>query len=136
MSDPTAFTVVTRYRVDDLDAWLPAAREALAPLARQELCLGADICAAIDDAHLALIVTRWPSIGAYRRAMSAFDVKMHTVPMLSQSVDEPTSFEVLHHHGPDGIVDSVSARAHDADTVDLGGAAAEYVRPRLAPDSQ
>lgn len=133
MSEPTAFTVVTRYRVEDLEAWLTAAREALAPLASQSLCLGADICASIDDPHLMLIITRWASVGDYRRAMSSFDVKLFTVPMLSQSIDEPTTYEVLHHHGPDGVTDSVSARALDADIVGLGGAAADHVTPRFGP---
>lgn len=136
MSEPAAFTVVTRYLVEDLDAWLPGARDALVPLASHDLCLGADICASIDDPRLALIITRWPSVGAYRRAMSSFEVKMHTVPLLSQSLDEPTTFEVLHHRGPEGVVDSMSARAHDADSVGLGTAAADYVRPRLRSDSE
>jgi hypothetical protein len=133
MSDPTAFTVVTRHRVQDFAAWLPGAREALAPLASQSLCLGADICASIDDPNLAMVVTRWASIGDHRRAMSSFEVKMHTVPMLSQSLDEPSAYEVLHHHGPDGIIDSASARAHDADSVGLGSAAAEHVDGRIRP---
>lgn len=131
MSEPTAFTVVTRYRVPDFAAWLTLAREALAPLASQSLCLGADICASIDDPALTLIVTRWASVGDYRRAMSSYDVKLHTVPLLSQSIDEPTTFEVLHHHGPDGVRDWVSARAEDADSIALGDAAADYVRPRI-----
>lgn len=133
MSEPTAFTVVTRYRVDDVDAWLSNAREALAPLADQALCLGAEICASVDDPQLTMIVTRWASVGDYRRAMSSFDVKMFTVPMLSHSVDEPTTFEVLHHRGPDGVTDLVSARAFDADLIGLGDAAAEHVRSRINP---
>lgn len=133
MSELTAFTVVTRYRVEDLEAWIPTAREALAPLASQQLCLGADICAAIDDPQLALIITRWASVGDYRRAMSSFDVKMYTVPMLSQSIDEPTTFEVLHHCDPEGAIDFVSARALDADSIGLGAAAADQVPPRFGP---
>jgi hypothetical protein len=134
MSEPTAFTVVTRYRVGDIEHWLPSAREALAPLAAQELCLGADIGASIDDPQLGLIITRWASVGDYRRAMSAFEVKMYTVPMLSQSIDEPTTFEVLHHTGPDGVINLPSARAHDADSIDLGAAAADHVRARLSTE--
>lgn len=133
MSEPTAFTVVTRYRVERLEAWLPAARTALEPLASQSLCLGADICASIDEPELTMIITRWASVGDYRRAMSSFDVKMFTVPMLSQSIDEPTTYEVLHHHGPDGISDSASARARDADIVGLGSASAEHVDSRIDP---
>jgi len=134
MAEPTAFVVITRYRVEDFEAWLPGAREALAPLVTQEWCLGGEICAAVDDAHLAVITTQWPSVGAYRRAMSSFDVKMHTVPLLSMSLDEPTAFEVIHHNGPDGARDFDSARAVDADSVALGDAASASVRARLHRD--
>lgn len=134
MSDPTAFVVITRYRVEDFEAWLPGARAALAPLVTQDWCIGGDICAAVDDPHLAVITTHWPSVGAYRRAMSSFEVKMHTVPLLSMSIDEPTAFEVIHHNGPDGEREFPSARAHDADSIGLGAAAAAEVRPRLVTD--
>ena len=134
MSEPTAFTVVTRYRMDELETWLPSARLALAPLATHALCLGADIGASLDDPSLAVVITRWASVGDYRRAMSSFDVKLHTVPLLSRSIDEPTTFEVLHHCGPDGVIDAPSARALDADTIGLGDAAAEYVRSRLSSE--
>ena len=134
MSEPTAFTVVTRYRITDLETWLSSVRTALAPLATHELCIGADVGASLDDAQLAIIITRWASVGDYRRAMSSFDVKLHTVPLLSQSIDEPTTFEVLHHCDPDGAVDAPSARAYDADTISLGAAAAESVRSRLSSE--
>lgn len=133
MSLPTAFTVVTRYRVADLNAWLTDAREALAPLASQPLCLGADICASVDDPELTLIITRWASVGDYRRAMSSFEVKMYTVPLLSQSIDEPTTYEVLHHRSPEAVIDSISARAEDADIIGLGAAAAGHVASRIGP---
>jgi len=133
MSEPTAFTVITRYRVRDFALWIEQAKQALMPLASQPLCLGAEVCASIDDPTLTLIVTRWASVGDYRRAMASFDVKLHTVPLLSQSIDEPSAFEVLHHHGPDGVMDWNSARAYDADHVDLGAAAADHVRPRTDP---
>lgn len=124
------FVVITRYRVDDLDAWLTTAREALAPLVTQALCLGGEISASIDDPGLAVIVTRWRSVGDFRRAMSDFEVKMRTVPLLSQSIDEPTTFEVLHLNSPEGSADFTSARAKDADWVRLGQAAAAHVESR------
>ncbi len=129
----TGFVVITRYRVPDLEQWLVMAREALAPLVTQTLCLGGEISASIDDPQLAVIVTRWASVGDFRRAMSDFEVKMRTVPLLSQSIDEPTTFEVLHLNGPDGSQDFASARARDADSVGLGSAAAGRVPGRVDP---
>ncbi len=125
------FVVITRYRVDELDSWLAGARTALAPLVTQSLCLGGEISASVDDPQLAVIVTRWASVGDFRRAMSDFEVKMHTVPLLSQSIDEPTTFEVLHLNGPEGAADFTSARAKDADWISLGQAAAATVESRI-----
>ena len=124
------FVVITRYRVDDFDAWLVNAKAALSPLVTQAACLGGEISASVDDPGLVAIVTRWESVGDYRRAMSSFDVKMHTVPLLSEAIDEPTAYEVLHHNGPAGARDLPSARAVDADSIRLGEAAAPSVPAR------
>ena len=130
MGSMTEFVAVTRHRVSNLAAWLPSARAALAPLTAQAGCLGGDICAAIDDPELMSVLTRWESVGSYRRALSAFDVKAMTIPFLSTAIDEPSAYEVLHHNGPDGATDFESARAADADTIGLGDAAAGDVPPR------
>ena len=133
--EPSAeFVVITRHRTEDFDAWMPLAKQALAPLVTQSVCLGSDICASIDDPHLAAVITRWPSVGDYRRAMSAFEVKLHTMPLLYTAIDEPTTFEVLHRNGPQGSADFASARARDAETVALGEAASGRVAARLQQD--
>ena len=33
--------------------------------------------------------------GAYRRALSSYDVKLHAVPTLSRALDEPSAYEVV-----------------------------------------
>ena len=38
---------------------------------------------------------RWEHVGAYRRALSAYDVKLHAVPLLSRALDEPSAYEVV-----------------------------------------
>ena len=48
-----------------------------------------------DDPSLWLMTLRWDSVGAYRRALSAYDVKVAAVPLLSTAIDEPTAYEVL-----------------------------------------
>lgn len=126
----TEFVAVTRHFVADLTSWLPTARAALAPLTAQPGCTGGDICAAIDDPSLMMLITHWDNVGSYRRALSAFDVKAMSIPFLSTALDEPSAFEVLHHNGPDGPTDFTSARAADADTIRLRDAAAGEVPPR------
>ena len=40
-------------------------------------------------------MTEWESVGAYRRALGGFDVKVHATPLLAESLDEPSAFETL-----------------------------------------
>ena len=37
----------------------------------------------------------WENVGAYRRALSSYDVKLHAVPLLGRAIDEPSAFEVV-----------------------------------------
>lgn len=41
------------------------------------------------------LVTEWESVGAWRRALSAYEVKVHATALLALAVDEPSAFEVL-----------------------------------------
>ena len=49
----------------------------------------------VDDPTLWVLTTRWEHVGAYRRALSAYDVKLHAVPLLSRAVDEPSAYELV-----------------------------------------
>jgi hypothetical protein len=50
---------------------------------------------AADDPRWWCLVTSWESVGAYRRALSTWQVKLDAAPLLAGSVDEPSAFEVL-----------------------------------------
>lgn len=54
----------------------------------------------VDDPGLWVLQTRWDDVGSYRRALSAYDVKLGAVPLLSRALDEPSAFELL----GDGVV--------------------------------
>jgi len=102
---------ITRHRVD-LDSqsgFLEQARVALAILAQRPGFVSVTVGRAVDDPDLYVITSEWEDVGSYRRALSAYDVKIGTVPLLSTAVDEPTAFEVLHRNGADGVFDSESA---------------------------
>ena len=47
----------------------------------------------VDDPTLWALVTTWEHVGAYRRALSAYDVKLHVVLVLSQAIEEPSAYE-------------------------------------------
>lgn len=49
----------------------------------------------MDDPTLWLLTTTWLNVGAYRRALSAYEIKLHVVPLLSRAIDEPSAYEVI-----------------------------------------
>lgn len=90
--------VVTRHRVPDGDAdeFLEQAREALAALGAQVGYRGGQVGRAADDPTLWVVATTWDGVGAYRRALSAYDVRVRATPLLAGASNEPSAFEVLY----------------------------------------
>jgi hypothetical protein len=86
-----------RFRVPEATAgeFLDQAQTALQTLAERPGYVDGGVGRATDDATLWLMHLRWDSVGAYRRALSAYDVKVAAVPLLSTAIDEPTAFELL-----------------------------------------
>jgi hypothetical protein len=89
--------VVSRFRVPVEDgepfrAELTAARDVLA---EQTGYVDGRIGRNLDDPTLWVLMTRWDNVGAYRRALSSYDVKLHAVPLLSRAIDEPSGYEVV-----------------------------------------
>lgn len=87
--------VVNRFRVVDAEAPsfqadLAAARDLLAA---QPGYVDGSLGRNLDDPGLWVLVTRWESVGAYRRALSAYDVKLHAWTTLGRALDEPGAFE-------------------------------------------
>jgi heme-degrading monooxygenase HmoA len=121
----SAVLVVTRFRVPESDG--PAFREraeaAVNALSVRPGYRGARLGRAADDPAAWVLVTEWAGVGAWRRALSSYDVKMHATPLLAEAIDEPSAYEVLY------FVDSAegdprrdeSDRAVDADTAGPGG---------------
>jgi hypothetical protein len=50
--------------------------------------------AGLDSPSTWTLVTEWETVGAYRRALSSFDVKMYGTPLLSRALPEASAFEV------------------------------------------
>ncbi len=68
---------------------------ALAVLGRQRGFLEGHVGRNVDDPALWVLESRWKGAGAYRRALSAYDVKMEAWATLGEALDEPTAYEVL-----------------------------------------
>jgi hypothetical protein len=74
----------------------------------------------MDDPTRWLLQTEWDSAGAYRRALSSYDVKVRAVPVMYHAVDEPTAYEALVEGSPSGLLDRPSDRAPGAGTAAPG----------------
>lgn len=107
--------VVTRFRVQDAEAsaFRARAEQSLTVLRAQRGHLRGRLGRSADDPSLWVLVTEWSGVGAYRRALSAYDVKVHAAPLLGEALDEPGAFEVLWADGttaePDRAVDAATA---------------------------
>ncbi len=86
-----------RFRVPEVGAeeFLDRAQSALRALARRPGYLDGAVGRATDDPTLWLMSLRWESVGAYRRALGSYDVRVAAVPLLSTAIEEPTAYELL-----------------------------------------
>ena len=123
--------VVTRFDVQEADAadFLLRAGAALRAFAARPGYLRGRVGRAADDPTAWVLTTEWEGVGAYRRSLSAYDVKVVAAPLLSLGRDEPSAFEVL--LSDDGS--SPSGRAADADTAAVGSSSGPAVPGEVFP---
>ncbi|MDX6325636.1 MAG: hypothetical protein QOK15_1990 [Nocardioidaceae bacterium] len=69
--------------------------QALAVLSAQKGFRDGRIGRNVDDPTLWVLQTTWDGPGAYRRALSAYDVKLHAWTTLGRAIDEPSAYELL-----------------------------------------
>lgn len=88
---------LTRFQVAPAEeaGFLEQARTALVALTAQAGCRSGSVGRSVDEPALWVLATRWDSVGDYRRALSAYDVKLNAVPLMYRAVDEPGGFEEL-----------------------------------------
>ncbi len=101
--------VVNRFQVPDGAG--EALREDLAAahavLAAQLGYVDGTLGRNLDEPDLWVLTTRWESVGAYRRALSTYDVKLSAVPILSRAIDEPSGYEIVE---PNSVLNVQQAR--------------------------
>jgi quinol monooxygenase YgiN len=101
--------LVCRFAPDDRDGFLARARRAVALLAVQPGCEGVDLGRAIEEPDRWVLVARFATVTAYRRALQPFDVREHVVPFLSEALtEEPAAHERAIVAGPDGVTEHPS----------------------------
>jgi hypothetical protein len=90
--------LVCRFVVspEQVGAFVPRAERALGLLTEADGCLGGSLGRAVDGEGRWVLVVRFTSVVAYRRALSPFPVREHVIPLLSEALaDEPAGFETL-----------------------------------------
>ena len=87
---------VTRLRAEEKDgaALVDAVAALLEALSARPGFRDGELGRSADAPDLWALVTRWDGVGWYRRALSAYDVKVGAVPLLSRAVDEPSAYEI------------------------------------------
>ena len=102
--------VVSRFRVpvEEGVSFRADVQGALDALAERPGHLGGTIGRNLDEPELWVLSTRWEHVGAYRRALSSYDVKLRAVPLLSRALDEPSAYEVVE---PGTVLNESSVRS-------------------------
>jgi quinol monooxygenase YgiN len=122
--------VISRFRVgaDQVAEFAANSRHAIAVLAACNGFIEAFVGQSTDEPDLLTITSRWQHVGAYRRALSTFDVKVSVIPFLSLAIDESSAYEIVHHRTENSVTDSASGLAADAGSIGLGDAAGPAIR--------
>jgi heme oxygenase (mycobilin-producing) len=128
--------VVTRYTVPEQAGreFYAKAKSAIKVLAAQPGYVRGRIGRATDEPLQWVIVTEWQNVGAYRRAIGTYTVRVEAVPFLALARDEPTAYEILYADNldPEGsTAEWGTDRAADADSVGLGEAAGPEIETDL-----
>ncbi|WP_026922859.1 hypothetical protein [Glycomyces arizonensis] len=95
--------VLYRFAVDqsETEDFSRDAEAALAALASCDGYVRGGLGHAVDEDATWMLWTEWIGIGAYRRALSSYQVKMST-PLLSRALPEASGFEVFAECAPGG----------------------------------
>jgi heme-degrading monooxygenase HmoA len=82
---------LTRLRVpaDDVAGVTAAAAELIGALRTRPGFRDGELGRAADDPELFALCTTWDGVGAYRRALSAAEVKIAGAPVWAHALDEP-----------------------------------------------
>lgn len=99
--------MVNRFVVPeaDEDQFAERARTALSVLSARPGYVRGQLGRELNDPVHWCLVTEWESVGAYRRAMGGFDVKVHATPLLASALPDASTYEVLASAVPGGPVE-------------------------------
>ena len=85
---------IARFRIAEADSttFLTSLATAHEALTACDGYISGRIGSNTDEPGLIALITEWRNIGSYRRALSNYQVKMVSVPILAQAIDEPGGY--------------------------------------------
>lgn len=88
-------SVIAVHRFDSADEGLAGELHGLlAVLSHRSGFLTGHVGRAVDDPSAWVVITQWEGVGAYRRGLSSYDVKVLS-PLLGRARPEPSAFAVV-----------------------------------------
>jgi len=105
--------VVNRFRVPEAEgeAFARELAAALGILAERPGHVSGTIGRNVDDPELWVLTTHWENVGAYRRALGWYDVRVGAWPVLARAIEEPSAYEVVQ---PGAGLDQLDRRGIDS----------------------
>jgi hypothetical protein len=92
----TGVLVVARLRPpQDSETFRSDLRGMLEVLASRPGHVSSRLAQALDDPGMWVLVSEWLNVGSYRRALSNYDVKMASGPLMGAALNEPSAYEVV-----------------------------------------
>jgi quinol monooxygenase YgiN len=90
-----AVLVVTRFIVPDAGRcdFTASATRLQSALAARPGHVRSQLACALDDPERWVLVSEWVGVGAWRRALSAYEVRIEAVPLMALADAEPAVYE-------------------------------------------
>lgn len=104
----------------DVEDFIARGDAALGALAACPGFIGGEVARSTDEPHTWVLCTRWVNVGSYRRALSAYDVKLHATPFMYGARDEVSGFEPVLVAEGDGVRRIRGDLADDASRTGIG----------------
>lgn len=83
---------IFRFGPVDSTTFAAQADAALRALRATAGCRSALLLRGVDDPDQWVLIAEWDGVGAYRRALSSYDVRVNAYPLLVQARDEASAF--------------------------------------------
>ena len=97
-----------------------------------ELCaespgfLSSELGQSTDSLEDFTLIHRWADVGAYRKFLSRYEIKLEVIPFLSTFTKDSVTVEIIMDSQSDRVESGTSSLASDAQTFDRGSTHGEH----------